>query len=92
MSNVKKEIILILKQFFNTEALQCPKHDLVHIFFKTSVQLLIFSFIKEINNILKIFERKQTNTNNNIKIAALKYNKTYKTKSAKINSMNFGSK
>jgi len=76
MSNVKKEIILILKKFINTEALTCPKHDLVDIFLNTSVQVLLFSFIKEINSILKIGERKQINTNNNIKIAALKYNKT----------------
>jgi len=92
MSNVKKETILILKKCINTYALTCPKHDLVDIFLNTSVQLLIFSFIKEINCILKIGEKKQINTNNNIKIAALKYNKTYKTKFARINSMKFGSK
>jgi len=47
MSNVKKEIILILKKNINTEALTCPKHDLVDIFLNASVQLLIFHSLKK---------------------------------------------
>jgi len=68
----------------------CPKHDLQNIFFNTSIRLLIFSFIKEINYILNKGEQKSKDTENSIKISALKYNKTYKSRYQKLRTMKPG--
>lgn len=85
-------MILIIKHYINLDSLHCPNHDLLNIFLNSLIQLLIFSFIKEINCIWKIGEKKPLQHTNNIKIAALKYHNIYKTKTAKINSMKFGGK
>lgn len=81
--NLKKEIILVIKRYINFEPLYCPYHDLLNIFLNNSLRLLIFSFIKDINRILKIGEQKPSNTTNKIKLSAIKYYKTYKNKSKK---------
>ena len=90
--NLKTNLILSIKQYINIESLLCPKHDLQNIFLKTSINLLIFSFIKEINYILNKGEQKSKYTHNSIKISALKYNKTYKSRTQKIRTMKSGGK
>jgi len=87
--NVKTNLILILIQYINIGSLLCPKHDLQNIFFNTSLRLLIFSFIKELNYILNKVNKNQV-TQNLIKLSALKYNKTYKSRSSKIKLMKSG--
>lgn len=90
--HLKTNLILIIRRYINIESLLCPKHDLKNIYLKTSIKLLIFSFIKEINYILNKGELKSKYTENSMKISALKYNKTYKSRSQKIKTMKTGGK
>jgi len=58
--NVTKELTLIIKNYINLNSSHCPKHDLLNTFLNSSIKLLIFSFIKEINLIIKIGKKTTT--------------------------------
>lgn len=88
--NLQKHLISNIKNYIDIQSLNCPKHDLQNIFLNASVRLLIFSYVKEINYILNKGENNTKDSLNTVKIAALKYTKTYKTKKIKINLMKCG--
>lgn len=88
--NIKKIMFSIMKNYIDLELLSCPKHDLQYIILNTSIRLLIFSFVSDINLILNKGEKEKINTSNQIKIAALKYHKTYKQRNRKICSIKLG--
>lgn len=90
--NLKDKLISIIKESVNLIELTCPKHNLNNLYLDTSVKLLIFSFLKEINYILNMGNRNEIKSCNKIKIAAKNYHTSYKIRKNKIQLIKSGGK